>query len=203
MYLLVTVLRSVRADFAPEIWAGLREAVPPGVFAWSETAVAAGVMVLFGAVVVIADHRRAFFTALGLAGGGFALVVAALVGLQAGWLSPFAFMVVNGLGLYLPYIAVHTTVFERLIALTRDRGNIGYLMYLVDAFGYLGYVAVLLAKNAAGSPGDFLPFFLTLSWVIAGAGLALLVPCWWYFAAHPATQRTTTPVAEPAVAGGV
>src|SRR5262249_39508998 len=40
--LLITVLRSVRADFAPEIWAGLSGTFPPDVFAWSETAVAAG-----------------------------------------------------------------------------------------------------------------------------------------------------------------
>ena len=53
-------------------------------------------------------------------------------------------MVLHGLGLYLPYVAVHTTIFERLIAMTRDRGNIGYLMYLADAFGYLGYVVVML-----------------------------------------------------------
>jgi hypothetical protein len=63
-------------------------------------------------------------------------------------------MVLQGVGLYLPYIAVHTTIFERLIAMTRDRGNIGYLMYLADAFGYLGYVFVLLGRNAAGSASD-------------------------------------------------
>jgi hypothetical protein len=97
-------------------------------------------------------------------------------------------MVLHGIGLYLPYIAVHTTIFERLIALTRDRGNVGYLMYLADSFGYLGYVAVLLARNALGPAEDFLAFFLTLSWVIAGACLVLLVPCWRYFATHPATR---------------
>ena len=29
VYLLITILRSVRADFAPEIWAGLRQTVRP------------------------------------------------------------------------------------------------------------------------------------------------------------------------------
>jgi hypothetical protein len=98
-------------------------------------------------------------------------------------------MVLIGLGLYLPYVAVHTTIFERLIAMTRDRGNIGYLMYLADAFGYLGYVAVMLVKNFAGPPGSFLDFFLGASWVIAGGGIVLLGLCWAYFAAHPATTR--------------
>jgi hypothetical protein len=99
-------------------------------------------------------------------------------------------MVLHGLGLYLPYIAVHTTIFERLIAMTRDRGTIGYLMYLADSFGYLGYVIVLLARNAvtAGSTEDFLGFFVTLSWGIVGLCLFLLVGCWWYFAVHPAAR---------------
>jgi hypothetical protein len=187
-YLLITVLRSVRADFAPEIWAGLRAQVEPDVFAWSEMAVAAGVLLLNGSAVLISQNRRAFFTGLALAIGGPAVVAAALLGLRAGFLSAFAFMVLHGLGLYLPYIAVHTTLFERLIALTRDRGNIGYLMYLADAFGYLGYVVVLMARNWLGPAENFLSFFVTLSWVVAGACVLLLVPCWRYFAAHPATQ---------------
>jgi hypothetical protein len=188
VFLLITILRSVRADFAPEIWAGLQKTVPPAIFAGSETAVAAGVLVLNGSAVLLADNRRAFFFGLTLAVGGAALIALTLLGLQAGRLSPFAFMVLHGIGLYLPYIAVHTTIFERLIALTRDRGNIGYLMYLADSFGYLGYVGVLLVRNALGFTGDFLAFFLTLSWVIAGACLVLLIPCWRYFATHPATR---------------
>jgi hypothetical protein len=187
-YLLVTVLRSVRDDFAPEIWKGLGVKVRAELFTWSETVVAVGVLLLNGSAVFIRDNRQAFFAALALSVGGAVLVAAALLGLQAAALPPFAFMVLHGLGLYLPYLAVQTTVFERLIALTRDRGNIGYLIYLADAFGYLSYVVVLLARNVL-SPGEsFLPFFLTLSWVIAGACVALLVPCWRCFATHPATR---------------
>lgn len=188
-YLLVTVLRSARADFAPELWAGLGVTGQPAVFAYSEMAVAACVLVLNGAAVLIADNRRAFTYALWVAAAGSAAVTAALLGLQAGALSPLAFMVMHGVGLYLPYIAVHTTVFERLIAMTRDRGNIGYLMYLVDAFGYLGYVAVLLVRQAAAPGGDFLAFFVPLSWVIAAATAGFLLPAWVYFLRHPATQR--------------
>lgn len=68
------------------------------------------------------------------------LIVLSLIGLRDGWLEPIPFMVMIGLGLYIPYVAVHTTIFELAIAMTRDRGNIGYLIYLADAFGYLGYV---------------------------------------------------------------
>ncbi|MFO0798515.1 MAG: DUF5690 family protein [Gemmataceae bacterium] len=188
-YLLVTVLRSVRADFAPEVWAGLGVTGQPGVFTYSEMAVAACVLVLSGAAVLIRDNRRAFTYAMGTAAAGAVLLAAALVGLWAGVLSPLAFMVLHGVGLYLPYIAVHTTVFERLIAMTRDRGTVGYLMTLVDAFGYLGYVAVLLARAGGGGGPDFLAFFVPLSWVIAAATLALLLPAWYYFVSHPAARE--------------
>jgi hypothetical protein len=188
VFVLMTVLRSVRADFAPEIWAGLGAAVNPGLFAKSEVVVALGVLVLNGSCALLRDNRVAFFTGLGVCGGGTLLIVLALVGLHAGELRPFPFMVLLGMGLYLPYIAVHTTLFERLLAMTRDRGTIGYLMYLADAFGYLGYVAVMLARNVLRPPESFLPFFLALSWVVAVACLVLLVPCWRYFAAHPATR---------------
>ena len=71
----------------------------------------------------------------------------ALAGLQQSWLDGFTFMVLMGLGLYLPYVAVHTTIFERLIAMTRERGNLGFLMYVADAVGYLGYAALMIAKG--------------------------------------------------------
>jgi hypothetical protein len=91
--------------------------------------------------------------------------------LQAsGRLDGFSFMVLLGLGLYVPYVVVHTTVFERLVAMTRDRGNIGYLMYLADAFGYLGYVVVLLLRSAIRSSGSLLDLFLATAWGVATAG---------------------------------
>jgi hypothetical protein len=199
-YLLVTILRSIRADFAPEIWAGLQADVKSSVFAWSETAVAFGVLMLHGSVVLIRDNRRAFFTALFIAVLGTVLVAGSLIGLRSHLISPFAFMVLIGLGLYLPYIAVHTTIFERLIAMTRDRGNIGYLMYLADAFGYLGYVMVLLIRNVVTPSGDMLPLFVSLSWLTAGACAVLLVACGYYFALHPVVRRQ--PEATPATAVG-
>jgi hypothetical protein len=187
VYLLLTVLRSVRSDFGAAIWKGLTVDDKPSVFTISETAVAFAVVMLISLAVCIRDNRRAFFTALALAIAGAFLIAAALVGLAGGILSPMAFMILHGLGLYLPYVVFHTTLFERQIALTRDRGNIGYLMYLVDAFGYLGFAGVMVAKNFGPATDNFLAFFVPLSWTIAGACVVLLIPCWWYFAVHPAT----------------
>ena len=189
LYLLVTILRSVRADFAPEIWRGLDQDVRPSVFALSESAVALLILVLTATTVLIRDNRSAFFSGLGLAGVGVGLLGAALVFQQAGLLSPFPFMVMLGVGLYLPYLVVHATLFERLLAATRERGNIGYLMYLADSFGYLGYVGILLLRGGFAPSAEFLVFFLRLSWAVVVGGLIVLVPCWIYFSSHTAMQR--------------
>lgn len=186
VYLFITILRSVRADFAPEIWAGLQKDVSPAIFAWSEMAVAAVVLVLIGSMVLIRDNRRAFRAGLGLAMVGVVLLGTTPAALQHGLLAPLPFVVLQGIGIYLPYLAVHTTIFERLIAMTRERGTVGYLMSLADAFGYLGYVAVLLAHNLVQPVENFLGFFLALSWNVAAACLVLLLLCWRYFATHAA-----------------
>ena len=181
-YLLITVLRSIRADFAPEIWASLGTTGQPGVFTRSEIWVALGVVSINGLVCLVRDNRRAFFLALFLCMAGLGLVVLSLSALNAVKIAPFAFMVVFGLGMYLPYVAVHTTIFERFIALTRERANIGYLMYLADAMGYLGYVAVMLGKRVWRADGDFLGFFTATSWVVVIASLLAFGCAGWLFA---------------------
>jgi Family of unknown function (DUF5690) len=182
VYLLLTILRSVRADFAPEIWRGLGFRGQPAVFTQSELVVMFGVVAANGLTVMIRNNRRAFFAALGTSLFGFALAGAALIGLQRGWLGGFAFMVLLGLGLYLPYVAVHTTVFERLLALLGDKGNLGFLMYLADSFGYLGYVAVLLARSVLTTQHSFLEFFVWVAGMATVLAVLLLLGSWLYFA---------------------
>jgi hypothetical protein len=188
IYLLITILRSIRADFAPELWRGLGEAAAPGRFTQTEVLVALGVVVINGALVLIQDNRRAFFGSLGVCAVGLLLLIVALVGLQCGRFSGFTFMVLVGLGLYLPYVAVHTTVFERFLAMTRDRGTIGFLMYVADAIGYLGYVVVMLSRGMFSVTDGFLGFFTQLGWLTAIVSLLLLVVAWRYFAVRCPSQ---------------
>ncbi len=181
VYLLVTILRSIRADFAKEIWMGLGSEAAPSTFTTSEIYVALGVLVVNGLCVLIRDNGRAFFTSIGVSMFGIILLVATLAGLQWNCLDGFSFMVLMGLGLYLPYVAVHTTVFERMIAMTRERGNQGFLMYVADAVGYLGYVAVILGKEFLPKTGNFLGFFTFTGWTVASFSIIALVLAWVYF----------------------
>jgi hypothetical protein len=181
IYLLANIARSIRADFAPELWRSLGITAVPSTFAISEMVVAFGVLVANGLSILIVDNRRAFFSSLGVAGFGTLLMAGALVGLRESLLGGFEFMVLMGLGIYLPYVAIHTTVFERLLAMTRERGNLGFLMYLADAAGYLGYAAVMLGNSFLPQRGDFLRFYASVSWLITGLVVLAVALAWLYF----------------------
>ena len=176
IYILLTIARSVRSDFAPEIWAGLGVEEQPDVFAKSELWVTIGVIFINGLVIMIANNRLAFLSSLGLFCVGFAVSLYAVVAQMANQLSPMMFMILLGVGMYIPYVAFHTTVFERMIAAFRETGTIGYLMYLADAVGYLGYVCVMLLKNMTSEKKiDFLELVIWVSVAVALCSTVLSV----------------------------
>jgi len=196
-FLLVTVLRSMRADFAPEIWAGLGARVDASVFTRSEMLVALGVVLVSGLLVLVRDNQRAFFLGLWIAAGGLGLILAVLGAQAAGQIKPFTFVVWMGFGLYVPYVVVHTTIFERLIAMTKERANMGYLMYLADAFGYLGYVAVMVGKNFFKPAGNVLEIFVATGWVVGGVSLLALLGAAVFFARRRSTLTFVPPTPQP------
>jgi len=181
-YLLVTILRSIRADFMPELWKGLGQTIDAKLFTTTEILVAIGVLVVQGSMVFIRNNRAAFFISLATCLIGFILLMLSLVCWNLGKITPYLLMVGLGFGLYLPYVAVHTTVFERLLAMTRDKGTITYLMYLADSFGYLGYVAVMLLRGWLGNQEHFKDFYFALSWWFAIISIVSLAGVVWFFA---------------------
>ena len=181
VYLVATILRSVRADFAPQLWTELGVDVPPRLYTLTEFWVALGVIVVNGLAVLVRGNRRAFLASLGVCMGGVVLLAATLVGWRFAVISPVTFMVLVGLALYLPYVAIHTTVFERFFAVTRERGNVGYLLYVADALGYLGYVAVLCLRLFGTGGAGSLAFFIPLCWCAVAVLMVSLVWAMIYF----------------------
>lgn len=167
VYVLLTVGRSIRDDFAVEIWQKLGYEEKPSIFASSETLVMFGVVFVNGLAICIRSNRNALLGSLGLLIGGFLTVISSLLLYQGDWIGAFPFMVLVGLGTYVPYVAFHTTIFERFIAAFREPGNIGYLMYLADAMGYLGFVGLLIFRNLSKGEIDYLQLFTTASYVMA------------------------------------
>ena len=196
MYLMLTILRGLRDDFAPEVWKGLGVKAAPSDFTTSELVVGLVCFSAGGCFALLRDNKIAFFGSLLLCMAGFVLLGGTLLAQSSGSISPMAFMILTGVGLYLPYVVVHTTVFERLLAVTRERGNLGFLMYLADSFGYLGYVAIVFGKGALAKRQDFLSFFQQAVWVSVVLSLLCLAGSWWYFRTR---CERTEPQAAPAV----
>lgn len=187
-YLFVSIARGIRADFAPEIWKSLGVTAVPSTFSNSEFLVAFGVLVANGLSILVLNNRKAFFLSIGVGLSGCLLMLAALFGLQSKSIEAFPFMVLLGLGLYLPYVAIHTTVFERLIAMTRDRGNLGFLLYVADSVGYMAYAILVLVKGWLPVQRDPLTFFTVSWWIIGILTLLSLVAGWIYFALRSEKQ---------------
>jgi hypothetical protein len=181
IYLLTTILRSIRGDFAPELWRELGSTTEPAIYTQSEVFVALVVLIMNGAAIYIADNRRALLFALGTCGLGAVLLCGVILLRVTYSIDPMTLMITMGLGLYLPYVAIHTTVLERMIALTRDHGNLGFLMSVVDAVGYLGYVVVLLVRKTVSGETKMLGFYLEISLVAAVISIAATAVSVWYF----------------------
>ena len=184
IYILLTIVRSLRDDFGVEIWQGLGVDDKPGIYARSEFWVMLGVVIINGSIIVIKDNRKAFLASIGLLGVGFLIVLASLAGHFSNSLSPMSFMILLGLGMYIPYVAFHTTVFERMIAAFRKTGTIGYVMYLADAVGYLGYVGVMVFKNLVSREIDFLNLMIWASITVAVVSSLLTLFLLFYYRAR-------------------
>src|SRR5918993_833274 len=65
----------------------------------------------------------------------------------AGKMDGALWMQLVSLGLYMAYIPFNCIFFERMIASFRIAGNVGFLIYIADAYGYLGSISVMLAKE--------------------------------------------------------
>jgi hypothetical protein len=81
-----------------------------------------------------------------------------------------------GSGIYLPYVLIHTTVFERWIAIVRRPGSAAFLLTLADAIAYLAYLVALLLKPVIQKSANILALFESIGlWISLTSIAALLV----------------------------
>ncbi len=181
IYIALTIFRDVRDNFAVEIWTLLGYTDVPQALALAEIPIALGVFAIIGAMIYIKDNRKAFFANLGIIGLGGLLLILTTFLFKNDIISPVLWMIMVGFAMYLSYISYHTMLFERWIALFKYRSNIGFLMYLADAFGYLGSVGILFYKNFGQQEVDWLSFILSISYVVGGVTIILSVIAGLYF----------------------
>jgi hypothetical protein len=79
-------------------------------------------------------------------------------------LDPAWWMIAVGLGLYMAYVPFGCVLFDRLLAALGTIGTAGFLIYVTDAFGYLGSVLLLLYKDLGQPELSWLEFFAGFSY---------------------------------------
>lgn len=145
-YLFLTLMRDIRDNFMANIWTELGYGSDYSIFTVTESRTSVIVLVMMSFLVMVRKNFQAFrvihlLIALGL------LVAGISSGLfLSGYMSGVIWMQMVSLGLYMAYIPFNCIFFERLIAAFKIKGNVGFLIYFADAFGYLASTIIMCSK---------------------------------------------------------
>lgn len=197
-YILLTALRDFRDNFAAEIWTALGYGGQSAMFTQSELPVAAVALVALAAVMVVRDNRRALMVIHAVVAAGFLILGGSTLAFQAHMLSPLAWMILTGAGLYMAYTPFNAMLFDRLIAFSGRVATAGFLIYVADASGYLGSVALLLWRNFGVVDLNWLQFFILSIYATSIAGVVCVALAAVYFQhRHPPVSRRAQDAVRP------
>ncbi len=143
-YMLFTIVRDFSEDFANELWAETGYQTNAGVFVNSSTVITIFVLIIIATFFSIKSNLKAFIFTHILVIIGLLISLGATLLFNQHFLSPLYWMIFSSAGLYLAYLPFNCLYFERMISTYSVKGNVGFVMYIADAFGYLGTVLVLL-----------------------------------------------------------
>ena len=181
IYAFATIFRDMRDNFSAEMWKEMGFFDKPEIFATTETPITIIILLLIGSMVLIKDSFKAlmlshFFIGLGFIIAGFSSYLFINQNMPPIW-----WMTLVGLGLYMVYIPFNSVFFDRLIAAFKHTGNVGFLIYLADSFGYVGSVGVMMSKEIFKVQLNWVTFFSNSVIWLSLAGLALTIFSSFYF----------------------
>ena len=171
VYIMLTAFRDFRDNFMAEILIQLGFGDEPAIFTATEVPITIAVLGLLAFVMFIRNNMLALTVNHVIIGLGCAAVGASTWLFQQGIIGPIPWIMLTGFGAYMAYIPFNCILFERLIAAFKYPSNAGFLIYLADAFGYLGSVAVLLYKDFFVSEMDWLTFFTYTCYAVSIVGV--------------------------------
>jgi hypothetical protein len=147
VYMALTAFRDIRDNFVVEIWKELKVGLAPELLTQTEIPITLLLLLMMGLLVLVKNNFKALFLYHLIIIAGLLLAVISTFLLQNGTITPFYWTVATGTGIYMAYIPFNCLLFDRLLAAFKYIGNVGFLMYLVDSFGYLGSCGILIFKQ--------------------------------------------------------
>jgi MFS family permease len=181
IYGFATIFRDIRDNFSADMWKEMGYLNQPAIFSKTETPITLVILVLIGSMVIIKNSFKALMIAHLFIAIGFIIAGVSTYLFTQGMVAPIWWMTLVGLGLYMVYIPFNSVFFERMIAAFRFTGNVGFLIYLADSFGYLGSVSVLLSKEIFKVQLNWVQFFSNSVMILSVVGVAITVYAAWYF----------------------
>lgn len=187
-YTLLSAYREFRDNFAREIWDALGYAGEPAILTTAELPVALGSLLAVALLTGIKSNQRALLAIHGIMAFGAAVLIGGSTALhQADALGPAAWMISVGLGLYIGYVPFNCVLFDRMIAALGSVATAAFLIYIADAFGYVGGILLLFYKNFGQAKLSWLQFFQGFSYITAALTTALYLVSAVYFYRKTAT----------------
>ncbi|MBW0162354.1 MAG: hypothetical protein HYI21_00985 [Sediminibacterium sp. Gen4] len=181
IYGFATIFRDIRDNFSADMWKEMGYLNQPAIFSKTETPITLVILALIGSMVIIKNSFKALMIAHLFIAIGFIIAGVSTYLFTLGMVAPIWWMTLVGLGLYMVYIPFNSVFFERMIAAFRFTGNVGFLIYLADSFGYLGSVSVLLSKEIFKVQLNWVQFFSNSVMILSVVGVAITVYAAWYF----------------------
>ena len=175
MYSMLVTMRDFRDNFSVEIWKEIGGVWDITIF--SKTELITGLIVLgaIGCLSMIRSNIKGFWATQWLIALGILLSGASTLLFQLGLLPPFWWILLIGMGLFLAYIPIQVALFERMIALFKIKANAGFFIYICDAIGYLGSVALLLYKEFFMKDLSWAKVMIQFSYVLTATCLLFLM----------------------------
>ncbi len=180
-YMFLTAFRDFRDNFSADVWKSLGYGNSPEIFTKTEVPVTIAILIIMGSIMFIRNNRIALIINHLLILSGMILVGVSSYLFDNALISAPIWMVLLGLGLYLGYVPFNSILFDRLIATFKYVSTVGFLIYLADAFGYLGSIGVMIYKELGQASLSWLDFFIRAGYVMSVAGSILITGSMIYF----------------------
>ena len=180
-YMFVTAFRDFRDNFMAEIWQALGYSESADIFTITEIPIAIIVLITLGSMMQIKDNQKAFLIYHWVIMGAVLLIGGSTLIFQMGLLNEVIWMILVGLGLYIAYVPFGCLLFDRMLAAFKYTGTAGFMIYVADAFGYLGSVGILLYKNFGQPDLSWLDFFIYSAYFLCFSGVIMLTISVLYF----------------------
>lgn len=180
-YMLLTAFRDFRDNFSADVWKSLGYGNSPEIFTKTEVPITIVILIIMGSIMFIKNNRVALIVNHLLILSGMILVGVSSLLFDTGQISAPTWMIMLGLGLYLGYVPFNSILFDRLIATFKYVSTVGFLIYLADAFGYLGSIGVMIYKEFGQASLSWLDFFIGAGYVMSVVGSILIMGSMIYF----------------------